>query len=81
MNYELLSRLAMEDAEKSKNESFILRKRNDILHNEIATLKAVIRRLEDENEKLLKELEELKDLNKKDEEESSKEEQAFTYYT
>lgn len=81
MNYELLSRLAMEDAEKSKNESFILRKRNDILHNEIATLKAVIRRLEDENEKLLKELEELKDLNKKDEEESSKEDQAFTYYT
>lgn len=81
MNYELLSRLAMEDAEKSKNESFILRKRNDILHNEIATLKAVIRRLEDENEKLLKELEELKDLNKKDEEESLKEDQAFTYYT
>jgi predicted NUDIX family phosphoesterase len=81
MNYELLSRLAMEDAEKSKNESFILRKRNDILHNEIATLKAVIRRLEDENEKLLKELEELKDSNKKDEEESLKEDQAFTYYT
>ena len=81
MNYELLSRLAMEDAEKSKNESFILRKRNDILHNEIATLKAVIRRLEDENDKLLKELEELKDSNKKDEEESLKEDQAFTYYT
>ena len=81
MNYELLSRLAMEDAEKSKNESFILRKRNEILHNEIATLKAVIRRLEDENEKLLKELEELKDSNKKDEEESLKEDQAFTYYT
>lgn len=81
MNYELLSRLAMEDAEKSKNESFILRKRNDILHNEIATLKGVIRRLEDENEKLLKELEELKDSNKKDEEESLKEDQAFTYYT
>ena len=81
MNYELLSRLAMEDAEKSKNESFILRKRNDILHNEIATLKAVIRRLEDENEKLLKELEELKDSNNTDEEESPKEEQAFTYYT
>ena len=81
MNYELLSRLAIEDAEKSKNESFILRKRNDILHNEIATLKAVIRRLEDENEKLLKELEELKDSNKKDEEESLKEDQAFTYYT
>ena len=40
MNYELLSRLAIEDAEKSKNESFILRKRNEILHNEIDTLKA-----------------------------------------
>lgn len=81
MNYELLSRLAIEDAEKSKNESFILRKRNEILHNEIDTLKAVIRRLEDEKENLLKEIEELKNSNKKDEEESLKEDQAFTYYT
>lgn len=77
MNYELLSRLAIEDAEKSKNESFILRKRNEILHNEIDTLKAVIRRLEDEKENLLKEIEELK--NSKDKE--IKEEKVFTYYT
>jgi predicted RNase H-like nuclease (RuvC/YqgF family) len=77
MNYELLSRLAIEDAEKSKNESFILRKRNQILHNEIDTLKAVIRRLEDEKENLLKEIEELK--NSKDKE--IKEEKVFTYYT
>ena len=77
MNYELLSRLAIEYAEKSKNESFILRKRNQILHNEIDTLKAVIRRLEDEKENLLKEIEELK--NSKDKE--IKEEKVFTYYT
>ena len=77
MNYELLSRLAIEDAEKSKNESVILRKRNEILHNEIDTLKAVIRRLEDEKENLLKEIEELK--NSKDKE--IKEEKVFTYYT
>ena len=77
MNYELLSRLAIEDAEKSKNESFILRKRNQILHNEIDTLKAVIRRLENEKENLLKEIEELK--NSKDKE--IKEEKVFTYYT
>lgn len=77
MNYELLSRLAIEDAEKSKNESVILRKRNEILHNEIDTLKAVIRRLEDEKENLLKEIEELK--NSKDKE--IEEEKVFTYYT
>ena len=33
MNYELLSRLAIEDAEKSKNEALILRKRNENLYN------------------------------------------------
>ncbi len=80
MNYELLSRLAMEDAEKSKNEAFILKKRNDILHNEIATLKAVIKRLEDEKGSLLKELEDLKNKEQKDEE-SEQKEQVFTYYT
>ncbi|QKJ27723.1 hypothetical protein [Aliarcobacter cibarius] len=79
MNYELLSRLAMEDAEKSKNESFILKKRNEILHNEIETLKAVIRKLEEEKEKLSKELEELKESVNKEEEVVK--EQVFTYYT
>ncbi|QEZ89713.1 hypothetical protein ACIB15232_1621 [Aliarcobacter cibarius] len=79
MNYELLSRLAMEDAEKSKIESFILKKRNEILHNEIETLKAVIRKLEEEKEKLSKELEELKESVNKEEEVVK--EQVFTYYT
>jgi inorganic pyrophosphatase len=77
MNYELLSRLAIEDAEKSKNEALILRKRNEILYNEIDTLKAVIKRLEEEKEAILKELEELK--NSKEEEKNK--EKVFTYYT
>ncbi|WP_198305413.1 hypothetical protein [Arcobacter vandammei] len=79
MNYELLSRLAMEDAEKSKTEAFILKKRNDILHNEIATLKAVIRKLEDEKNNLEKELEELKNSTK--DEENNTQDKVFTYYT
>ncbi|QKF73958.1 hypothetical protein AFAEC_1806 [Aliarcobacter faecis] len=78
MNYELLSRLAMEDAEKSKNEAFILKKRNEILHNEIETLKAVIKRIEDEKSKIEKELEELKNSIK---DENKTEEKVFTYYT
>lgn len=77
MNYELLSRLAIEDAEKSKNEALILRRRNEILYNEIDTLKAVIKRLEEEKEAILKELEELK--NSKEEEKNK--EKVFTYYT
>ena len=32
MNYELLSKLAMEEAEKSKNETLLLKKRNEILN-------------------------------------------------
>lgn len=78
MNYELLSKLAMEDAEKSKNEAFILKKRNEILHNEIETLKAVIKRIEDEKSKIEKELEELKNSIK---DENKTEEKVFTYYT
>lgn len=78
MNYELLSRLAMEDAEKSKNEAFILKKRNEILHNEIETLKAVIKRIEDEKSKIEKELEELRNSIK---DENKTEEKVFTYYT
>lgn len=77
MNYELLTRLAIEDAEKSKNEALILRRRNEILYNEIDTLKAVIKRLEEEKEAILKELEELK--NSKEEEKNK--EKVFTYYT
>lgn len=48
MNYELLSKIAMEESEKSRNEALILRKRNEILHTEIENLKSKINKLEDE---------------------------------
>ena len=38
MNYELLSKLALEETDKYKNEISLLRKRNEILRNEVDNL-------------------------------------------
>lgn len=54
MNYELLSKIAMEESEKSRNEALILRKRNEILHTEIENLKSKINKLEDEKKRFTK---------------------------
>lgn len=80
MNYELLARLAMEENEKYKNEAFILKRRNDILHKEVDNLKAIIRKLEDEKKTFESEIESIKNYyEKKDVEEEV--EKPFTYYT
>lgn len=80
MNFELLARLAMEENEKYKNEAFILKRRNDILHKEVDNLKAIIRKLEDEKKTFESEIESIKNYyEKKDEQEEV--EKPFTYYT
>lgn len=80
MNFELLARLAMEENEKYKNEAFILKRRNDILHKEVDNLKAIIRKLEDEKKTFESEIESIKSYyEKKDVEEEV--EKPFTYYT
>ena len=80
MNFELLARLAMEENEKYKNEAFILKRRNDILHKEVDNLKAIIRKLEDEKKTFESEIESIKSYyEKKDLEEEV--EKPFTYYT
>ena len=45
MNYELLSKLAMEEAEKSKNETLLLRKRNEILNKEVERLESLVKKI------------------------------------
>lgn len=61
MNYELLSKLSMEEAEKYKNEALILRSRNEIIYQEIGKLKAIIEKLEKENSNLKEEINTFKD--------------------
>jgi regulator of replication initiation timing len=79
MNYEILSKLAMEETDKLKNEKSILVKRNDILHMEIETLKKMIRELQAEKEELTKEVESLKSVLEFKEEE--KKQESFSYYS
>lgn len=79
MNYELLSKLAMEETDKLKSEKLILAKRNDILHMEIETLKKMIRELQAEKEELNKEVESLKSVLEFKEEE--KKQENFSYYS
>ena len=45
MNYELLSKLALEEAEKSKNETLLLKKRNEILHHEVEKMETLIEKI------------------------------------
>ena len=79
MNYEILSKLAMEETDKLKSEKLILAKRNDILHMEIETLKKMIRELQAEKEELDKEVESLKNVLEFKEEE--KKQESFSYYS
>lgn len=60
MNYELLSKLAMEETEKLKTEVSFLRKRNEILHTEVDRLQALIKKLEEEKTNLKEEVSSLK---------------------
>ena len=60
MNYELLSKLAMEEAEKSKNETLLLKKRNEILNKEVERLESLIKKIEDEKISLKNETAKLK---------------------
>ncbi len=60
MNYELLSKLAMEEAEKSKNETLLLKTRNEILHHEVEKMEALIEKIIEEKNLLNSEIENLK---------------------
>lgn len=60
MNYELLSKLAMEEAEKSKNETLLLKTRNEILHHEVEKMEALIEKIKEEKASLKNEIENLK---------------------
>ncbi len=60
MNYELLSKLALEEAEKSKNETLLLKKRNEILHHEVEKMEALIEKIIEEKNLLKNEIENLK---------------------
>lgn len=60
MNYELLSKLALEEAEKSKNETLLLKKRNEILHHEVEKMEALIEKIIEEKNSLKNEVENLK---------------------
>ena len=79
MNYEILSKLAMEETDKLKSEKSILAKRNDILHMEIETLKKMIRELQADKEELNKEVDSLKSVLEFKEEE--KKQENFSYYS
>ncbi len=78
MNYELLSNLYKEEAEKNKNDALILKTRNEILRHEVENLKLKIKKLEDEKTSLEKELESLKSALEFKEE---KQKESFTYYS
>ena len=62
MNYELLSKLALEEAEKSKNETLLLKKRNEILHHEVEKMEALIEKIIEEKNSLKNEIENLKNV-------------------
>lgn len=82
MNYELLSKIAMEESEKSRNEALILRKRNEILHNEIENLKSKINKLEDEKKDLQKDLQkEIETLKSALEFKEEEKKEPFSYYS
>ena len=51
MNFELLSKLAIEENEKLKTEISLLRTRNNILHKEVERLEALLKANEDEKDK------------------------------
>ena len=60
MNYELLSKLALEEAEKSKNEALLLKKRNEILHHEVEKMETLIEKIIEEKNSLKNKIKNLK---------------------
>ena len=79
MNFELLSKLAIEENDKLKNEVTLLRTRNAILHNEVEKLEYQIKEVQEEKDSLKKEIDSLKSaLNFKDEKDKS---DKFSYYS
>ncbi len=78
MNYELLSNLYKEEAEKNKNDALILKTRNEILQNEIENLRQKIKKIVEEKNSLEKEVESLKSALEFKEE---KQKESFTYYS
>jgi predicted nuclease with TOPRIM domain len=60
MNYELLSKLAMEETKELKDETSLLRKRNEILRNEVERLNSMIKKLQEEKASLENEVTSLK---------------------
>jgi len=63
MNYELLSKLAMQDSERLKSENLILIKKNVILEQEIKNLKEFNAIIEKENKMYKERLKQLKNEN------------------
>ena len=60
MNYELISKLTMEENEKLKIELSLLRKRNEILHAEVDRLQALVKKSEEEKSELKENVSSLK---------------------
>ena len=83
MNYQLLSKLAMEENDRLKNDVSILRRRNEILRTEVERLEALLKNMEKEKQSLKEETnskEEVASL-KKEEEIKKEEIHRFTHYS
>lgn len=61
MNYELISKLAMEENNNLRDEVLVLRKRNEILRNEVTRLETLLKNMEKEKINLKEESNSLKD--------------------
>ena len=73
MNFELLSKLAIEENERLKTEISLLRTRNNILHKEVERLEALLKANEDEKNSFKSEVQSLKSaLEFKDEKDKEK---------
>ncbi|MBP7769901.1 MAG: hypothetical protein KA055_02115 [Aliarcobacter sp.] len=77
MNYELISKLTMEENDKLREEVLILRKRNEILRNEVTRLETLLKNMEKEKIYLKEETNSLKDAL----EFNKDEQQRFTHYS
>ena len=77
MNYELISKLTMEENDKLREEVLILRKRNEILRSEVTRLETLLKNMEKEKIYLKEETNSLKDAL----EFNKDEQQRFTHYS
>ena len=83
MNYQLLSKLAMEENDRLKNDVSILRRRNEILRTEVERLEALLKNMEKEKTSFKEEanLTEEPSSLKKEEEIKKEEIHRFTHYS